>query len=317
MKCLITGCGGFIGAHLAAYLLEQGLSVYGTVHHSQETLGPIRDRLTLFPCDVTDRRRMEEILSTVRPQQVFHLAAQDLPTRSWEDPEGTLEVNLLGTLYLFEAIRKQGLPCIILLMGSSAEYGAPQAEDGVIREDAVLEPLSPYGVSKAGANLLASVYARAYQMEIVRVRPFFVIGPGQAQNVCAEFARRIAEIEEGFADVLTVGNLEAVRDFVDVRDAIHALGLLAEKGLPGEAYNLCSGKGYRIQELLDGLCARSVKRVVVQADPRKLRPSDSPMLIGDNMKLRRLGWQPKIRLEKTLEDTLEFWRDQVRREARV
>ncbi len=237
--------------------------------------------------------------------------------RSWEDPEGTFEVNLLGTLHLLEAIRKQGLLCTVLLMGSSAEYGAPQAEGGVIREDTVLEPSSPYGVSKAGADLLASVYARAYRMEIVRVRPFFVIGPGQAQNVCAEFARRIAEIEEGFADVLTVGNLEAVRDFVDVRDAVHALGLLAEKGLPGEAYNLCSGKGYRIQDLLDGLCARSVKPVVVQADPRKLRPSDTPVLIGDNMKLRRLGWQPKIRLEKTLGDTLAFWRNQVRREARV
>ena len=308
MNCLITGCSGLIGPHLAEYLLSQDATVFATYHSTLDGLRHLRDQVVLLPCDVSQPNQVREVLERARPERVFHLAAESHPAKSWQDPEGTFRVNLLGTLNLFDALRRQNPDCLVLVFGSSAEYGRPPSECEKISETVPLRPDSPYGVSKAAAELLSNVYARAYGMRITNVRPFFVVGPGRASNVCSDFAMRITEIELGLADSLGVGNLAAVRDFVDVRDAVRAIWVIAEKGVPGEVYNLCRGQGYAIQEVLDHMLALTGNPIQVYTDPQKFRPLDTPVLIGDNAKLKQLGWMPEIPLQTSLADILNFWR---------
>jgi GDP-4-dehydro-6-deoxy-D-mannose reductase len=259
-------------------------------------------------CDISHPDQVQAVVERAKPERVFHLAAESHPAKSWQDPEETFRVNLLGTLNLFDALRRQNLDCLALVFGSSAEYGRPPSECDRISETLPLRPDSPYGVSKVAAELLSNVYARAYGMRITHVRPFFVVGPGRASNVCSDFAMRITEIELGLADSLGVGNLAAVRDFVDVRDAARAIWMIAEKGVPGEVYNLCSGQGYAIQEVLDHMLALTANPIQVYTDPQKFRPLDTPVLIGDNTKLQQLGWMPEIPIQTSLADILNFWR---------
>ncbi|HEX77678.1 MAG TPA: GDP-mannose 4,6-dehydratase [Dehalococcoidia bacterium] len=307
-KCLITGCGGFIGSYLAEFLLTEGLTVYGIVHHSTARIEHLRDRLAIIHCDLLDRERVGEIMTQLQPGFIFHLAAQSLVSSSWEDPETTLRVNILGSLYLLEGVRKAAIEPVVVMMGSSSEYGFSYEDKVPIAEDNRFAPSSPYGVSKIAQDMLAFAYFRGLHMTIVRVRPFYIIGPGKTLDACSDFARGIVRIERGQQRSLKVGNLEAVRDVVDVRDAVRALWLIADKGVPGEAYNLCSGKGYKIGEILDKLISLSGAKVIVQSDSRKMRLADESLLVGDNSKLRRLGWEPRIPLERSLADILDFWR---------
>jgi len=310
VNCLITGCSGLIGPYLAELLLLQDVTVFATYHSTLDGLHHLRDQVVLLPCDVSQPNHLREVLERARPDCVFHMAAESHPAKSWQDPEGTFRINLLGTLNLLNALRRQNPDCLAVVFGSSAEYGRPPAVYERISETLPLRPDSPYGVSKVAAELLSDVYARAYGMRIIHVRPFFVVGPGRASNVCSDFAIRIAEIELGLADSLGVGNLAAVRDFVDVRDAARAIWAIAEKGAAGEVYNLCSGQGYSIQEVLDHMLALSANSIQVYTDPQKCRPLDTPVLIGDNAKLQQLGWIPKIPLQTSLADILNFWRRQ-------
>lgn len=310
MNCLITGCSGLIGPHLAEYLLSQGVTVFATYHTAPDGLRHLSDRTVLLPCDVSHPDQVREVLERARPERVFHLAAESHPVKSWQDPEGTFRVNLLGTLNLLNALRGQNPDCLALVFGSSAEYGRPPSECERISETFPLRPDSPYGVSKAAAELLSNVYARAYGMKIIHVRPFFVVGPGRASNVCSDFAMRITEIELDLAACLGVGNLAAVRDFVDVRDAARAIWMIAERGVPGEVYNLCCGQGHAIQEVLDHMLVMAANPIQVHTDPQKFRPLDTPVLIGDNSKLQQLGWIPEIPLQNSLADILNFWRGQ-------
>src|SRR5713101_6334751 len=287
MNCLITGCSGLIGPHLAEYLLSKDVTVFATYHSTLDELRHLKDQVVLLPCDVSEPNQVREVLERARPERVFHLAAVSHPAKSWQDPEGAFRVNLLGTLNLLDALRRQNSDCLALVFGSSAEYGRPPSECERISETFPLRPDSPYGVSKAAAELLSNVYAQAYGMRIIHVRPFFVIGPGRASNVCSDFAMRITEIELGLADSLAVGNLAAVRDFVDVRDAARAIWTIAEKGVPGEVYNLCCGQGHAIQEVLDHMLALTGNPIQVYTDPQRFRPLDTPVLIGDNSKLQR------------------------------
>jgi len=314
-KCLITGCGGFIGSHLTELLLKKGLTVYGTAHRRTGNIDHLKDRLHIFTCDIMDRSRLESIVAETAPDYIFHLAAQTLIVPAWQDPEKTLRVNILGTLYLLESVRKVGISPVIEIAGSSAEYGQITEKDIPIKESRPLSPVSPYGVSKSAEDMLSHMYFRSYGMKIVYIRPFHIIGPRKASDACSDFARGIAEIEAGRKDILKVGNLSSVRDFVDVRDAVRAMWLIMEKGAPGEVYNICAGKGYKIQEVLDRLLSLSGKPVRVQADPGVMRPSDEPVLIGDNSRLTKLGWKPLYTLDKTLSDILDYWRDRMRRES--
>ena len=313
-KCLITGCEGFIGSHLADFLLEMGFSVYGIVYQDTKNIDHLGGRLNVRKCNITDKETVWSILEEVRPDYVFHLAAQSLIPASWQDAEKTFNINVLGTIYLLDGIRKAGLDPVIEIACSSDEYGYTAANDSLIKESGELCPSSPYGVSKLAVDKLSYIYWQAYNMKIIRIRPFSVVGPRKVSDACSDFAKAIIEIEAGKRTSLSVGNLDAVRDFVDIKDAVKAMWLLAEKGTPGQVYNICSGKGYRIKDILDKLIALSAHHIKIRPDPSRMRPSDKPFLVGDNSKLRELGWTQQISLDQTLADILAYWRNKPKPE---
>ena len=308
MRVFITGVGGFWGSHLAEFLLEKNVAICGTTHREARNVEHLKDRLVLLPCDILDRGRVETVVQEAHPEVIFHMAAQSLPLLSWHDPEATFRVNVFGTLYLLEAVRKAGLSPTIVVACSSAEYGFAAPEELPIREEKALQPASPYGVSKAAADLLCRVYWTAHRLKVIRVRPFFVVGPRKTGDVCSDFAKGTVAVERGQQVFLKVGNLEAVRDFLDVRDAARAMWILAEKGSPGEVYNLCTGRGYKVREILDLLGALTEKPIPMREEPQGLRLVDEPVIIGDNSKLRALGWEPQIPFERTVADILDYWR---------
>ena len=307
-KCLITGSGGFIGSHLARYLLQKGLTVYGMVHRNSTRLEGLSGDFHISMCDILDKSGLVSILEDVKPDYVFHLAGQTFIPFSWQAPEQTFQVNVLGTLNLLEAIRNTNISPIIEVTGSSAEYGYTAANAAPLKETSELRPSSPYGVSKMAEDQLAYLYAQNYGLRLVRIRPFYVLGPGKTSYAPYDFARGIAESESGRRDSIRAGNLEAVRDPVDVQDAVRAIWLLAEKGRAGDVYNICSGRGTSIKEILDKLIALSRAPVKVETDPKLLRSTDESVLVGDCTKLSELGWKPRIMLDKTLEDILEYTR---------
>lgn len=310
-RCLITGCGGFIGLHLASLLLGKGKTVYGTVHQHAENLDRLKDGVTILECDISDRKRVNDVVSEVKPDYVFHLAAQSLILPSWQDPEKTIETNILGTLYLLDSVKQAKIDPLIEVVCSSAEYGFTGENKIPIKEDEPFKPSSPYGVSKVGQDMLAYLYWRTYSMKVIRVRPFYITGQGKISDACSDFARGIVEVEKGKTDTLNTGKLESVRDMVDVRDCVRAMWLLMEHGVPGEDYNICSGRGYRMRDILDKLLSLSQSKIKVCQSPERIRALDDPILIGDNSKLCRLGWKPQIPIERTLSDILDYWRERL------
>ena len=311
MRTLITGINGFIGSYLAEYLLAKKVKVYGTVHELArlENITHVRDLVTLSKCDVRNRTAVRKTIERARPDLIFHLAAQSRPDISWKDPMGTMETNVLGTVNVFESVRELGLDPKILVACSSAEYGVMKGKEP-IKEDHPLLPLSPYGVSKVAQDLLAYQYFKNFDVKTIRVRIFGTTGPRKVGDVCSDFARQVAEIEGGKEPVVRVGNLDARRDLTDVRDMVKALWLLMERGKTGEVYNACSGRAYKIKDILDEFLGMSSVEVEVEVDPKKLRPTDEPIILGDNSKIRKdCGWKPKIPIEKTLKDILEYWRE--------
>jgi GDP-4-dehydro-6-deoxy-D-mannose reductase len=312
MNCLVTGCSGLIGPHLAEHLLRSQVEVWGTYYSGTAGPASLANSMEWLQCNISDAGEVDRIIDACQPDRIFHLAAQSYPVKSWSDPAETIQANLLGTLYLLEAVRRRIPACQVLVFGSSAEYGNSSAEKESIAETAAIQPDNPYGVSKAAADLLSDVYTRAYGLNVIRVRPFFVVGPGRGSNVFVDFAKRIVEIERGDADSLGVGNLSAVRDLVDVRDAVRAIWTIAEKGDAGAVYNLCTGQPHTIREALDIMLKFASTPVRVDTDKTTFRPLDTPRLVGDSSRLRGLGWTPEIPLEQTLADILQFWRTQSR-----
>jgi GDP-4-dehydro-6-deoxy-D-mannose reductase len=304
-RCLITGGGGFIGSHLAAYLLQNGLTVYGMVHSDVKHPENLAGDFHILECDILDKSRVEAVLEDVKPEYVFHLAAQTSIPLSWQDAARTFTVNVLGTLNLLEAIRNTGINPIAEITGSSAEYGLTANDATPVKETSGIRPTSPYGLSKMAGSELAGLYWQNYGLHLIRIRPFYIIGPGKVSGACYDFARGIVEVESGQRESINVGNLEAVRDLVDVRDAVRAMWLLADKGKAGDVYNICSGKGTSIKEILDRMISLSRTTVKITTDPKLFRPSDESALIGDGTKLNKLGWKPRITLGKTLGDILE------------
>ncbi len=317
MKVLITGITGFAGSHLAELCLGKKAEVYGTVRWRSRTenINGIKDKITLIECDLRDATSVRETLEAVKPDLIFHLAAQSFVPTSWKAPAETFSTNALGQINLLESVRELGLNPKIHIAGSSEEYGLVYPEEIPIKETNPLRPLSPYGVSKVAQDLLGYQYYMSYGMSIVRTRGFNHEGPRRGEVfVTSNFAKQIAEIEKGVREpVIYVGNLEAKRDFTDVRDMVKAYWLALEKGKPGEVYNVCSGKSVPIKEVLGILLSLSkVKDIRVVQDPSRLRPSDVPILEGDFSKFRKAtGWEPTIPLEKTLEDTLNYWRERI------
>ncbi len=310
-KTLISGCEGFVGSHLADLLVEKGLPVYGMVYGDTKNIDHLKDRITILRCDLKERESVDEIVNEVKPDIVFHLAAQSFVTVSWEDPEETLKTNVLGTFYLLNSIRREGIDPVVEIVGSSSIYGACNEDEMPLREGKEFRPTSMYAVSKVTEDVLGYFYWKVYGMNIIRIRPFNMTGPRKESDACSDFARGIVEIEKGLKEVLEIGNLETVRDFTDGRDAVKGLWLLAEKGEYGEVYNLCSGRPRKMREILMKLIFLSGREIKYQETPEKMRPFDDPIYVGDNTKLRSLGWEPQIPLEKTLSDMLDYWRENL------
>ncbi|TET23407.1 MAG: SDR family oxidoreductase, partial [Candidatus Cloacimonadota bacterium] len=299
MKVLITGITGFVGSHLADYLLEKvGIEVCGIARwrSQKENIRHLEDKIQLFECDIKDMTSVHEVVKSVKPERIFHLAAQSFVPVSWSAPTETLSTNIIGEINIFESVRDVELDTVIHLAGSSEEYGLVRPDEVPINEDNPLRPLSPYGVSKVAQDLLGYQYFKSYGMRIVRTRAFNHTGPRRGEVfVCSNFAKQIAEIEKGNKEaVMLVGNLEAQRDFTDVRDIVKAYWLSTEKCDPGEVYNICSGEPRTIQSMLDTLLSFTDVKVEVKKDPSRMRPSDVPILKGDCTKFReKTGWKPE------------------------
>lgn len=307
MKCLVTGASGFIGSHLTEFLLGQGLSVYGLDKKMGKFLTNLPGDFHFISCNLVDRDGVMEAVASIRPDYVFHLAAQSLPKVSWEDPESTFRINVFGTLYLLDAIRAAGIDPSIVIFCSSGEY-AISKNGKPIAEDFPLEPYNPYALSKITQDHLSFLYWKTHQMRIVRVRPFFIIGPRKTGDVSSDFVRGVVAIERGLTKKLRVGNLDIVRDFLDVQDAVRAIYLIANEGISGEIYNICAGTGHKVGEIIEELQHLSKAMIEIELDPSLLRRFDEPIKIGDNSKLRDLGWSPSIPFQESLAIILDSWR---------
>ncbi|MBI5123189.1 GDP-mannose 4,6-dehydratase [Candidatus Roizmanbacteria bacterium] len=312
-KVLITGIGGFAGSHLRDFLLtKKDLTVFGTdLRKSDPAQNP---KALICTVDLTDYHGVVKIIAEIKPDYIFHLAALTSPAKSFSHPYDTLENNIKAEINLLEAVKNEKLKARILIIGSGDEYGLVKPEENPVSENQPLRPTSPYAVSKITQDFLALQYALTYKMDIVRVRPFNHIGPRQSPGfvVCA-FAKQIAEIEKGKKKpVISVGNLSAVRDFTDVHDMVEAYYLTLLKGKTGEVYNLGSGKGYKMKEILNLLLSRAHKKITIQIGQSLLRPIDNPILVCDASKFYKLtGWKPKIALTDTLDTVLDYWRRKV------
>jgi GDP-4-dehydro-6-deoxy-D-mannose reductase len=318
MRVLITGITGFAGSHLAEYILAEhpGVRVFGLVRwrSRMDNIVQIRDKVELHEADLKDIISLNKALAEIKPDRIFHLAAQSFVPASWKLPVETFAINALGQINLFEAVLSLKLDPRIQIAGSSEEYGHVNPDEVPMKETNPLRPLSPYAVSKVAQDLLAFQYFMSYGMKTVRTRGFNHTGPRRGDVfVTSNFAKQIAEIEKGKKKpVIHVGNLEAKRDFTDVRDMVRAYWLAADKGEAGEVYNIGSGKTMAMKDMLDILLSLSKAKVKVQVDPDRLRPSDVPILYSDCRKFVSLTkWKPRIPLEKTFKDLLDYWRERV------
>jgi GDP-4-dehydro-6-deoxy-D-mannose reductase len=310
VKVLVTGAAGFVAGHLFDFLRREqpSLELVGVVRPGRRWA---RAGVAVREADLEDPRATDLLFDYERPDRIVHLAGQSSVHRSWEDPAGTLRANVQGLLNLLEAVRRRGLSPRVLVVGSAEEYGHAEARDLPLKEDAPLRPLSPYAVSKVAQGFLALQYVLSHGLPVIRTRTFQHTGPGRGESFAeSSFARQIVDIERGRSPVLSVGNLESVRDFSDVRDVVRAYWALLEHGRPGEVYNVCSGRGVRMRDVLETLLAVAGVAAEIRTDPTRLRPSDVPALVGDPTRLRDdTGWQPMIPLERSLSDLLAQWRD--------
>lgn len=321
MIALITGITGFVGSWLAEYLLDQGLEVHGLARwrSPRDNIAHIEDRLQLHEGDLIDMPSLIDVLGDACPDYIFHLAAQSYVPYSYKAPLATLQTNILGTANLLEALRSTemlGVDPVIVVCSSSEVYGQVRPEDVPITEACPLRPVSPYGVSKAGEDLLAQMYFMAYHLNIIRVRLFTHTGPRRG-DVFAEssFAKQIALIEAGRQEpVVRVGNLDSMRCWLDVRDAVRAYWLLAQKCPPGEVYNIGGDVQMTIGAMLSTMLnLAGMKRELRQAKEESLlRPADVTLQIPDSSKFRTAtGWEPAVPFEQTMRDLMDYWRRQV------
>ena len=318
MRVLITGITGFAGSHLAEYVLNKhpGVEVFGIVRwrSRMENVAAFRDKVELCEADLKDMVSLQGCLAHIKPDRVFHLAAQSFVPTSWTCPGETFAINASGQINLFQALLGLKQAPLIQVAGSSEEYGQVYPDEIPMKETNPLRPLSPYAVSKVAQDLLGFQYFKSYGLPVVRTRGFNHTGPRRGEVfVTSSLAKQIAEIEKKKKEpVLRVGNMEAQRDFTDVRDMVEAYWLSLEKGEPGEVYNIGSGFARTVREVLDTLISLSGIEVRVEVDPKRLRPSDVPILLADSSKfIGRTGWKPRIPFEQTLRDLLDYWRERV------
>ncbi len=317
MKSLIIGGSGFVGGYLARHLRALGHQTAVTKMLGEQAgiFGTDTCGITVFDLDILAQDAVSKLIHDINPDYIFHLAAQSSVAASWENPGLTADVNIKGSIHVLEAVRRQEKKIKVLLVGSGEEYGKISPEEIPVREEHMVVPGNIYAATKACQNQIGAIYAKAYQMDVRMVRAFNHIGPYQAPCfVVSDFCKQAAEIEAGLKEpVIWTGNLEAKRDFTDVRDIVRAYVLLAQSGQAGETYNVGSGRAVRIGDILNMVLSYVETKISVKEDSKKLRPLDVPVIEADISKIQRAtGWKPEIRLEQTVSETLEAWRTAVR-----
>jgi GDP-4-dehydro-6-deoxy-D-mannose reductase len=327
LRALVTGAGGFAGSHLCEFLLAQGAVVCALVMPG-DPLDNLREvwasnatrseHLRVREADIADDKSLVAAVADTRPDRVYHLAAVSSVRQSLEDPAGTFRVNTVGTRNLLEVVRCAGIRPRILVVSSAEAYGDSSTLGRPLQEGDPLLPVSPYGASKAAAEMVASRYAREFNLEIIRVRPFTHTGPRHSpQFVFPDWARQLAEAEAGRRPPhLHVGNLDVQRDISDVRDVVGAYFVALERGEAGSVYNVCSGRAYALRDILQVLTGLSRLQIEVRAEPARLRPQDLPVLVGNPQTFHACtGWKAAIPLRQTLEDLLSYWRSRLQASA--
>lgn len=319
MRVLITGVTGFVAGHLLAELRRHdptvelwGLAWGGYDRASLEGAAP---GIRLIEADLVDPPSIPPVLAEARPDAVYHLAAASSVARSWDNAARSLEINAVGTAHLFEAILRAGLDPVVLVASTAEIYGRVEAADGPVAETSPVAPMSPYGTSKAAQDWLAAQFHHGRGLATVRVRFFHLTGPGRPPHfVASSFARQIARIELGLEPPrLAVGNLDSVRDFTDVRDAVRACRLACDRRHAGEVFNVCTGHGVAVAEVVETLLGLTDHDIEVEVDSARVRPSDIPWLVGNPSRIQAAtGWRPESSLRQTLADLLQWWRSELR-----
>ena len=314
-KVLSIGAAGFVGKYLIRHYQKQsGYEIYATKLANEEIL---EEEIQVFDLDILHKDEIIKLLYVIRPDYIFHLAAQSSVSVAWNNPGLTIDINIKGAVNVLDAVRELYYKPRILLIGSGEEYGYIEADEVPIKEDNRIRPGNIYAATKACQNMIGNIYSKAYDMKVLMVRAFNHIGPEQSSIfVVSDFCRQVAEIELGRREpVMYVGNLSAKRDFTDVRDVVRAYSLLIERGQPGETYNVGSGQAFEIKEILEKITALSQRQIKIEIDPNKIRPVDVPIIEADVRKLKEItGWQREISLEQTISETLDYWRNILREE---
>jgi GDP-4-dehydro-6-deoxy-D-mannose reductase len=302
MNALVTGIDGFVGPHLARHLKKTGYSVIGTY------LSDLEQSESSYHMDVTDPAEVNSVIGEVKPDAIFHLAGFSSVSASFKDPDACMAINAGGTKNLLDGVIAAGIKPKVLVVSSAEVYGNPSKIP--VTEKSPVQPMSPYAESRVKQEAICRDYVKDKKLHIVISRSFNHSGPDQKDAfVLPSFAKQIALIERGMQDSIQVGNLDVVRDFSDVRDVVVAYQLLLEMGKQGDVYNVCSGAGFSIKALLDKIVDMAGVTVAVEQDPSRLRPSDIPVLIGDNRKLKnKTGWKATHTIDSTLVDLLGEWR---------
>ena len=306
---LVTGAEGFIGSHLVKFLQAKGWNVIGAYRLHGSDSFPNLPNLEFIQCDLRNGQRIEQVFRTYKPTHVFHLGAQSLPTVSWADPVFTFESNVMGSLYLFEAVRGMNRAPVVVSACSSAEYGNVPPAAVPVKEDQPLRPLHPYGISKVCLDLLGREYFLDHKIPAVSIRLFNTTGPGKTNDAPSDFVRQLVKIKKGLQPpVIEVGNLKPHRAFLDVQDTIRGFYLAAMKGKSGEAYNLCAEKTHEIGDLLRTAMKISGVKAEIRPVSRLMRPSDEKIIYGSTEKIRKdTGWKPLRSVEQTLASMIEYW----------
>jgi len=304
VKALITGSLGFVGRYLRAELEENGYAVTGI---------DIREAEHTIPCDLLDAEQTKQAVSQIMPDIIIHLAGQADVGKSWTIPQKTVEINVVASINLMEAVRSVCPDARMVLVGSSDEYGQLGSKGNNVTEETQLNPQTPYAVSKLAQEQMAAVYVHAYGLHICMTRSFNHGGAGQREGfLIPDFASGVVRVEKRLQPCMKVGNLESKRDFTHVRDVVRAYRLIAEKGMPGEIYNVGSGRTYSAQDVLDKLRAMAKCEIPVEQDPDRMRPSDTPVICCNHDKLTRdTGWEPEISLDTILSEVLSEWRNRL------
>lgn len=317
MNILVTGAGGMVGSHMVEILTGGGYNVTGVWHKNRKNIEQIKEPVNFVQCDLRYGQGIDQLIMETLPKQIYHLAAQSYPTVSWVSPFETMDVNICGTISIFEAIKKArkyiktDYDPMVVVACSSAEYGQTlnELENPYVLETAELKPLHPYGVSKVGQDLLSFQYFMNDHIRCIRARIFNSTGTRKVNDVTSDFTKRAVLAERSGKYELIVGNLETHRAIMDQRDLINGLRLLAEKGKPGEAYNLSSEHCYQMKEIVTMIEEQIGHKFEIKVDPKLLRTTDEHIIIGNVDKLKRdTGWKQKIEMQQTIADMLDYWR---------